>query len=125
MRRLLSAALLPAALLVAAPSLPAAADTLTLAKSYSVAGTNPDGSAYSGTLSIQIISDTTYTVRWSIAGETYTGFGMRMNDALSATYTLNGKPGLVMYQVQDGGVLKGIWAVRGNDGFGTETLTPR
>ncbi|RAI40824.1 hypothetical protein CH341_23035 [Rhodoplanes roseus] len=115
-----------AAIVVAASLItPAAAETLRLASSYAVAGTNGDGSTYSGTLSVQVISDTTYTVRWSIGGSTYTGFGMRMNDTLSATYTMDGKPGLVMYQVQDGGVLRGIWAVRGQNGSGTETLTPK
>ncbi|NVO14230.1 MAG: hypothetical protein HXX10_09365 [Rhodoplanes sp.] len=120
MRRTLAAILVVGSLVA-----PAGAESLTLAKSYAVAGTNPDGSSYGGSLAVQVISDTTYTVRWSIGGSTYTGFGMRMNDTLSATYTLDGKPGLVMYQLQDGGVLKGIWAVRGNDGFGTETLTPK
>jgi hypothetical protein len=119
--RLTLAVLLCAGALIA----PAAADTLTLAKSYDVSGTNPDGSGYSGTLAVQVVSDTTYTVRWSIGGSTYTGFGMRMNDYLAATYTMDGKPGLVMYQVQDGGVLRGLWSVRGQDQSGTETLTPK
>lgn len=120
MRRTLAAILVVGSLVA-----PAGAETLTLARSYAVAGTNPDGSGYSGTLAVQVISDTTYTVRWSIGGSTYTGFGMRMNDYLSATYTMDGKPGLVMYQVQDGGGLKGIWSVRGQNGSGTETLTPQ
>ncbi|MFD2184699.1 hypothetical protein [Rhodoplanes azumiensis] len=120
MRRTLAAIVIAGALVS-----PAAAETLMLAKSYSVSGTNPDGSSYSGTLALQVISDTTYTVRWSIGGETYTGFGMRMNDYLAATYTMDGKPGLVMYKVEDGGVLRGLWSVRGQNGSGTETLTPR
>jgi hypothetical protein len=50
---------------------------------------------------------------------------MRMNDALSATYTINGQPGLVIYKVDGNGTLNGLWAVRGRDGSGTERLTPR
>jgi hypothetical protein len=49
---------------------------------------------------------------------------MRMNDALAATYTINGKPGLVIYKVDDSGVLDGLWAIRGDNGDGTERLTP-
>jgi hypothetical protein len=35
------------------------AETLTLAPKYDAAGTNPDGSPYTGAVSIQILSDTT------------------------------------------------------------------
>ena len=103
----------------------ASPSSLLLASRYEVAGTNPDGSRYSGTLAIEVISNTTYTVRWDIAGGVYRGFGMRMNDALSATYTLGGQPGLIMYRVHPDGALEGIWAVRGQSGNGTERATPR
>jgi hypothetical protein len=47
---------------------------------------------------------------------------MRLNDTLSATYTIDGEPGLVTYKV-DG--INGLWAIRGHNGSGTEHLTPR
>ena len=119
MRRLAAAALLVIGFAAAAN-----ANSLSLAHNYAVAGTNPNGSPYKGRLSLDMISDTTYTVRWSIGGSAIRGFGMRMNDTLSATYMLNGQPGLVMYQVREGGVLEGFWAIKGHDGFGTERLTP-
>ena len=50
---------------------------------------------------------------------------MRRGDTLAATYQVNGKPGLVMYSVGDGGVLTGNWSIRGEDGNGTDRLTPR
>jgi hypothetical protein len=105
-------------------ALPASAETLTLASRYDVSGTNTDGSKYSGTATVDVISDATFTIRWDIAGSTYTGFGMRMNDALAATYTINGKPGLVIYKVGGNEVLDGLWAIRGQSGDGTERLTP-
>ncbi len=111
-------------LLGVACTLPASAETLTLASRYDVSGTNADGSKYSGTASVDVISNATFTIHWDIAGSTYTGFGMRMNDALAATYTINGKPGLVIYKVDDNGVLDGLWAIRGQSGDGTERLTP-
>ncbi len=103
----------------------ARADTLTLHKKYDATGTNPDGSSYTGTATVSVISDATFTIQWTIEGTTYKGFGMRMNDALSATYMIDGDPGLVIYKVDANGVLGGLWAIRGRDGNGTERLTPR
>jgi hypothetical protein len=113
-----------AALLLPAAGTAVAADSMTLASHYDVAGTNPNGSAYSGTATVKVISDTTFTIKWDIAGSVYEGFGMRLNDTLSATYTIDGEPGLVMYKV-DGNGIKGLWAIRGHNGSGTEQLTPR
>ncbi|MEP6671976.1 MAG: hypothetical protein ABJF10_22630 [Chthoniobacter sp.] len=100
------------------------AEPLQLASSYKAKGTNGDGSPYKGTVSIKIISDTTFSIDWKIEGSVTKGFGMRMNDTLSATYMLNGEPGLIIYKVQPDGSLSGIWAIRGVSGNGTETLTP-
>jgi len=100
------------------------AEPLTLAPQYDAVGRNPDGSQYSGTVTVSVISNTTYTIEWKISGEIYKGFGMRMNDALAATYTINGEPGLVIYKVDDQGAMRGVWAVRGANGSGMEVLTP-
>jgi hypothetical protein len=105
-------------------AVPASAEPLALSSHYEVSGTNADGSKYSGTVTVDVISKKTFTIRWNIAGSTYTGFGMRMNDVLAATYTINDQPGLVIYQVDDKG-LDGLWAIRGQNGNGTERLTPR
>ena len=99
------------------------ADSLTLASHYKAAGANPDGSAYTGDVSVKILSNTTFAIEWTIAGAVYKGFGMRRDDALAATYTIDGEPGLVIYKV-DGNGLNGLWAVRGQNGNGTERLTP-
>lgn len=102
----------------------ARADVLTLHTTYDATGTNPDGSKYTGTVAIKVISEKTFTIRWKIDGQTYDGFGMRNGDALAATYMLDGKPGLVIYKLGDGGVLNGFWVVRGENDGGTERLTP-
>jgi hypothetical protein len=106
-----------------AVALPAKADPLNLASQYEASGTNPDGYKYTGTANVTIISDTTYTIVWKIAGATYEGFGMRLNDSLAATYTIDGDPGLIIYKV-DGDGLTGAWAIRGHNGVGTEHLRP-
>jgi hypothetical protein len=102
----------------------AGAETLTLASKYDAVGTNPDGSEYTGTATVQILSDTTFAIQWSINGSTYKGFGMRRNDALAATYTMDGEPGLIVYKLEGNG-LDGLWAIRGENGNGAEHLTPR
>ncbi len=104
--------------------MPAGAEALTLASKYDVVGTNPDGSKYKGTADVEVISNSTFTIKWSIRSSTIEGFGMRMNDSLAATYQINGEPGLVIYRV-DGNGLDGLWAIRGHNGGGTEHLTPR
>jgi hypothetical protein len=68
-------------------ALPASAATLTLASRYDVSGTNTDGSKYSGTATVDVISDATFTIHWNIAGSTYTGFGMRMNASRDSSST--------------------------------------
>jgi hypothetical protein len=100
-----------------------AADKLTLASRYDATGTNPDGSRYTGTASVKVISESTFTIKWIIGGSTYEGFGMRLNDSLAATYTINGEPGLIIYNVNGDG-LTGVWAIRGHDRVGTEHLRP-
>ena len=109
------------AFLVVAAS--ANADTLALSSHYSAVGVNPDGSKYKGAVSVKIISDSTFAIEWTIGGVIYKGFGMRRNDALAATYMINGEPGLVIYQVE-GNELDGLWSVRGENGSGSEHLTP-
>jgi hypothetical protein len=104
---------------------PVLADTLKLASTYDEVGTNADGSKYTGTATVEVISDTTFNIKWRIGSAVYNGFGMRRGDALAATYTVNGQPGLIMYTVGDGGVLVGNWSIRGENGNGTDRLTPR
>jgi hypothetical protein len=99
------------------------AETLTLSSHYNAVGTNADGSKYTGVAAVKILSDTTFGIEWTIGGVVYKGFGMRRNDALAATYMINGQPGLVIYKV-DGNELDGLWSVRGQNGSGSEHLTP-
>ncbi|HEX4408985.1 MAG TPA: hypothetical protein VH206_09440 [Xanthobacteraceae bacterium] len=102
----------------------AQAEPLKLHAHYDAAGTNPNGSPYHGTATIRVVSEATFTIHWLIEGATFDGFGMRTGDALAATYTINGRPGLVVYKVGDNDALEGLWAVRGDNENGTERLTP-
>ncbi len=91
---------------------------------YSVAGTNLDGSSYSGTAIVTIESETTCSIRWQTGSTTSVGICMRSGDSYAAAYQLGGKVGLVIYKAEGGGSLKGIWTVTGLNGVGTEVLTP-
>jgi len=107
-----------------AVAIAARAEPMALRSTYDVVGTNPDGSKYNGTARIEVISEASFTIHWRIAGATYDGFGMRNGDALAATYTIDGKPGLAIYKLGDDGVFHGVWVVRGDNDGGTERLTP-
>ena len=102
-----------------------AAETMHLASHYAVHGKNANGTSYSGVADIEILSDTTFSIDWKIKGSGDShGFGMRMNNTVSATYMLAGQPGLIIYKTAPDGSFSGIWAIRGGNGNGSETLTP-
>jgi hypothetical protein len=89
---------------------------------YAVEGTNPDGSKYSGTAQITPSGSTCHIV-WN-TGSTSKGICMLANKAFAAYYRLGKSDGLVVYEVQPDGVLKGYWTITDQDGAGTETLIP-
>lgn len=101
---------------------PAAAQTVS-AGTYSVEGTNLDGSSYSGTATIALESETTCSIEWKTGDTTSQGFCMLNGNAFAAGYVLGDAIGLVVYQVKEGGVLDGAWTITGQDGSGTEVLT--
>jgi hypothetical protein len=90
---------------------------------YRVNGTNPDGSAYNGTATITPSSDRTCRITWQ-TGSTSVGICMAAGRAFAASYALNGKIGLVVYEMQPDGALKGVWTLADQPGAGTEILTP-
>jgi hypothetical protein len=112
-----------AGLVAAALAMPAAAQGL--GGNYAVEGTNFDGSAYSGTATITLTSTTTCVIEWTVQGDTSRGICMRNENAFAAAYVLQGTTGLVVYEIKSNGVLDGLWTLAGQDGNGTEVLTPR
>ena len=91
---------------------------------YDVAGTNFDGSRYGGTAEIKLTSETTCQIVWE-TGSTARGICMRNGSMFSAGYVMGDAVGLVLYRINTDGSLEGLWTVAGQDGVGTETLTPR
>ena len=90
---------------------------------YRVAGTNADGSSYSGTATITPSSDSTCRINWQ-TGSTSTGICMVAGRAFAASYRMGGKVGLVVYELQPDGSMKGVWTIADQPGAGTEVLTP-
>ena len=93
--------------------------------SYAVEGTNLDGSAYTGTAEITLLSETTCAIEWTTGETTSSGVCMRNGIAFSAAHVQNDVLGLLIYEVLEDGSMEGIWTVTGQDGVGTETLTPQ
>ena len=117
MRRLV----LASALVLASCSFAVAQD---VGGSYAVEGTNLDGSAYTGTAEITLLSETTCAIEWTTGSTTSTGVCMRNGIAFSAAYMQGDVLGLLIYEIMDDGSMQGIWTVTGQDGAGTEALLP-
>ncbi|EKR63390.1 MULTISPECIES: hypothetical protein [Leptospira] len=82
---------------------------------YKVAGTNPNGSAYSGSVTVTE-SNGEYLFTWNVAGKTFTGTGTLEGSKLTVNW---GESESVIYEVKNGGkLLEGTWA----NGSATETL---
>ncbi|MBV9218732.1 MAG: hypothetical protein JOY94_04895 [Methylobacteriaceae bacterium] len=110
-----------AAIFLIAVSTASAAD---VGGTYNVEGTNFNGARYTGTASITRTGETTCNIVWNTGGQTSTGICMRYANAFSAAYRLGDRVGLVIYEIKDDGSLVGSWTVAGEEGAGTETLTP-
>lgn len=109
------------ALLVAMAAGPAAAQAV--GGRYQVQGTNADGSPYRGTASIVPTSNTTCRITWQ-TGSNSSGICMVTGKAVAAGYSMSGRIGLVLYELQPDGSLNGVWTVADQPGSGTEILTP-
>ena len=105
-------------------ALPAVAAAQDIGGTYTVSGTNFDGSAYTGQAEIKIISKTTCQIAWTTGTTTSNGFCMRNDDAFAAGYVMGKEIGLIIYKMQQDGTLNGLWTITGKDGVGTEVLTP-
>jgi hypothetical protein len=91
---------------------------------YQVIGKNFNGSPYSGTAEITVTSRNTCRIVWVTGSTTSSGICMRNANAFSAGYVLNGKVGLVIYEMKPDGSLDGLWTIADQTGIGTERLVP-
>lgn len=87
---------------------------------YDVQGTSPEGSTYSGTVTITQTGQT-FKMIWKIGGDTYRGTAIGDKDFLAVSYTSGSDTGLALYGA-DGGNWKGIWTYAGGTKIGSEML---
>lgn len=90
-----------------------------LAGRYVIAGENPDGSRYRGTLDLRPDAGG-YVLDWQ-AGTNYRGTGLEHAGILAGAWGQG--CGVVVYRIGDGG-LSGVWRTPGGR-TGRETLVPR
>jgi TolB-like protein len=83
---------------------------------YSAAGRNPNGTTYSGIVTITQRNES-YLFVWKIGGSTYNGVGSLSGDTLTVDW---GQQYPVIYKVQPTGRLVGLW----DNDRASETLTP-
>ena len=98
------------------------ASAQSIAGRYQVEGTNPNGSAYSGTAEIVQTSAATCRITWHVGSE-WRGICMLSGDVFAAAYTSGDSSGLLIYRRQPDGRLAGEWTLGAGEG-GTETLIP-
>ena len=90
---------------------------------YDVAGTNPSGSTYSGSVTVQKTGDT-YKVTWTIGGTRYNGTALGDDKFLAVSYTSGGDTGLALFGA-DGDEWKGVWTYAGGTKIGAEAWTKK
>jgi hypothetical protein len=112
-------ALLAAAVLCLAAVAPAWADP---AGTYTVSGTNPDGTTkYQGTVTVTDTGDT-FKVVWTIGDSTTTGTAIGNDDVLSIGYATGDNTGVALFTSKNG-VWDGVWSYLGQTKLGLEEWT--
>jgi hypothetical protein len=93
---------------------------------YRTQGTNLDGSPYEGEAEIIASGRDRCRIVWRTGKRSeQRGICMRSGFVFVAAYQFReGAVGIVTYEVQPDGVLKGMWTIADADGRGTEVLTP-
>ncbi len=92
---------------------------------YNLQGTNPDGSTYTGKVTIAK-SQNGFDIAWEVGNGQQTGSGRLSDYVFSARYATVGSDvkGSATYILQSDGSLEGTWRNDGESGIGKETLTP-
>ena len=91
--------------------------------SYSIDGTNPDGSTYAASVLVSRVGDT-FTLTYTLDGDRkVTGTAIGDNDVLSIGYAENGQSGVAL-MYHDGDSWQGVWTYLGSKSMGTEKWQP-
>jgi hypothetical protein len=90
---------------------------------YDLVGTNPDGSNYTGEVTIAP-SEQGYAVEWTVQGGSQVGDGRLADRLFRVRYSTVGSDvtGTVTFVLQEDGSLEGIWKMDFQEGTGTEVM---
>lgn len=93
---------------------------------YRSQGRNLNGAPYEGQAEITVSGRDKCRIVWRTGSSSLQrGVCMRSGHVFVAGYQFrDGTVGLVTYEVQPDGVLRGMWTIADTDGRGTEVLTP-
>lgn len=90
-----------------------------------ILGKNPDGTSYSGEVTLETRGDT-FEMTWRGNGPVTRGVGIRVGNSLVVGWTPGKNVGVVCYEVKnDGTRLDGVWTSLGANKLGAETLDRR
>lgn len=92
---------------------------------YDITGTNPDGSAYIGTMVLEQIGLLSFRLQWTIGPDVIEGVGMVSGLSFATAFSLGGNPSMGVYELRPNGQLVGQWTTIGAFAAGQETATPR
>ncbi|MEI6159730.1 MAG: hypothetical protein WCP77_07850 [Roseococcus sp.] len=94
---------------------------------YDITGSNPDGSAYTGTLVLEQIGLLSFRLQWTIGPDVIDGVGMVSGLSFATAFSLGGgsSPSMGIYELRPNGQLVGQWTTIGAFAAGQETATPR
>jgi hypothetical protein len=97
------------------PGFAFAAQDVEITGTYTCVGANADGGEYRGTVVISKEGNA-YNLKWTIAGKSHLGLGIRQGDTLSAAWIVENSGGVVVYKIQKGPKLVGVWSEFGTKG---------
>lgn len=104
----------------------AAGANATVGGRYRTQGRNLNGAPYEGEAEISVSGRDKCRIAWRTGSSSVQrGVCMRSGYVFVAAYQFrNGTVGLITYEIQPDGVLKGVWTIADTDGRGVEVLTP-
>lgn len=88
---------------------------------WTVIGTNPDGtSSYTGKVTVTRKGQT-YEVTWTIGNDIQRGTGVIVDGRFGVAYDAAGKASIALYTEKSANEWSGLWALGGDTRSGTET----
>ena len=110
------------ALGVVAPAALAQQTRTDYSGAYSIAGKNPDGSSYTGSMTVTPYGDG-YRVTAVYGNETWRGIGNDIGDYLAVAFLDGTNPVISIFKVSGNNTLEGFWQGADNAKEGSETAT--